>query len=148
MWSMRYALDQRHGVGVSHVARRPQVEIETIDGFQGRQKDVVILSCVRASSGASSSVGFVADMRRMNVAITRAKRALWVLGNLATLQANDTWAAMIRCGLGGGNAAVQQLRVHTGTHRGAGWWCSMHTPGSCFQVSCRAPPCPRDGDDV
>ena len=41
--------------------------------------DVIILSCVRASS--NSSVGFVSDVRRMNVAITRAKKSLWILGN-------------------------------------------------------------------
>lgn len=75
------------------------MEIETVDSFQGRQKDVIILSCVRASAagGAGGSVGFVADVRRMNVAITRARRALWVLGSLGTLQANATWAALIQC---------------------------------------------------
>ena len=42
--------------------------------------DVIILSCVRASM-SSGSVGFVSDVRRMNVAITRAKKSLWILGN-------------------------------------------------------------------
>ena len=50
-----------------------QVMIETVDSFQGKQLDVIILSCVRASEG-KSGVGFLADVRRMNVAITRAKR--------------------------------------------------------------------------
>ena len=47
--------------------------IETVDSFQGKQLDVIILSCVRASEG-KTGVGFLADVRRMNVAITRAKR--------------------------------------------------------------------------
>ena len=64
-----------------------QVVIETVDSFQGKQMDVVIMSCVRASeSGLQTGIGFVSDIRRMNVAITRAKRALWILGSAATLK--------------------------------------------------------------
>ncbi|KAL4419979.1 hypothetical protein ABPG75_007077 [Micractinium tetrahymenae] len=70
-----------------------EVFIETVDSFQGKQLDVVILSCVRAST--SGGLGFVNDIRRLNVAITRAKRALWVLGSRATLRANPEWAALI-----------------------------------------------------
>ena len=66
-----------------------QVVIETVDSFQGKQMDVVIMSCVRASQpGLQTGIGFVSDIRRMNVAITRAKRALWILGSAATLQVN------------------------------------------------------------
>ena len=55
-----------------------QVMIETVDSFQGKQLDVIILSCVRASEGRTG-VGFLADVRRMNVAITRAKRVRTLL---------------------------------------------------------------------
>lgn len=55
-----------------------QVMIETVDSFQGKQLDVIILSCVRASD-RRSGVGFLADVRRMNVAITRAKQVTTTL---------------------------------------------------------------------
>lgn len=68
--------------------------IETVDSFQGKQLDVIILSCVRAEAHASG-VGFVNDVRRLNVAITRAKRALWILGSAATLQTSPVWRALL-----------------------------------------------------
>ncbi|KAF9610312.1 hypothetical protein IFM89_021982 [Coptis chinensis] len=66
--------------------------INTVDAFQGQERDVIIMSCVRASS---HGVGFVADIRRMNVALTRARRALWVMGNANALMQSDDWAALI-----------------------------------------------------
>ncbi|KAK2998961.1 hypothetical protein RJ639_023227 [Escallonia herrerae] len=66
--------------------------INTVDAFQGQERDVIIMSCVRASS---HGVGFVADIRRMNVALTRARRALWVMGNANALMQSEDWAALI-----------------------------------------------------
>ncbi|KAK6257400.1 hypothetical protein QUC31_000859 [Theobroma cacao] len=66
--------------------------INTVDAFQGQERDVIIMSCVRASS---HGVGFVADIRRMNVALTRARRALWVMGNANALVQSEDWAALI-----------------------------------------------------
>ncbi|XVE95339.1 hypothetical protein REPUB_Repub02eG0088500 [Reevesia pubescens] len=66
--------------------------INTVDAFQGQERDVIIMSCVRASS---HGVGFVADIRRMNVALTRARRALWVMGNANALVQSDDWSSLI-----------------------------------------------------
>jgi superfamily I DNA and/or RNA helicase len=71
-----------------------KLQIDTIDCFQGRQVDVVILSCVRANRNPSS-VGFLADFRRLNVAITRAKKAIWLLGNVRTLCINEGWRQLL-----------------------------------------------------
>lgn len=57
--------------------------INTVDGFQGQERDVIIISLVR--SNAKGEIGFLSDLRRMNVAITRARMKLIILGNIDTL---------------------------------------------------------------
>lgn len=66
---------QREFDGVLNSEEGKDLYINTVDAFQGQERDVIIMSCVRASN---HGVGFVADIRRMNVALTRARRALWV----------------------------------------------------------------------
>jgi senataxin len=67
------------------------VEVNTVDGFQGREKDAIIISTVRSND----QIGFLKDIRRLNVAITRARYALWVVGKADTLRTNGTWARFI-----------------------------------------------------
>ncbi|MAQ89830.1 MAG: IGHMBP2 family helicase [Rhodopirellula sp.] len=69
------------------------VEIDTVDGFQGREKEVIIISCVR--SNRQGEIGFLADTRRMNVALTRAKRKLIVIGDSATLGNNPFYTELL-----------------------------------------------------
>lgn len=70
------------------------IDVSTVDGFQGQEKEVIIFSCVRASTGGS--IGFLSDARRMNVALTRAKCSLFVLGNADALKEHPIWRAMIQ----------------------------------------------------
>ncbi|KAK7373156.1 hypothetical protein VNO80_06554 [Phaseolus coccineus] len=69
------------------------VDICTVDGCQGREKDVAIFSCVRASK--DKGIGFVEDIRRMNVGITRAKSAVLVVGSASTLSRSEQWNKLV-----------------------------------------------------
>ncbi|KAG9442386.1 hypothetical protein H6P81_018240 [Aristolochia fimbriata] len=70
------------------------VKVGTIDGFQGGEEDVIILSTVRSNSGGS--VGFLDSLNRTNVALTRARHCLWVLGNAITLQrSGSVWEDLV-----------------------------------------------------
>jgi len=69
------------------------IEVDNVDAYQGREKDVIILSCVR--SNTERNIGFLNDTRRLNVAITRAKRGLIVTGDPTTLCRNVVWRKFI-----------------------------------------------------
>ena len=69
------------------------LEIGSIDGFQGRENEVVIISLVRAN--ADGEIGFLADTRRMNVALTRARRTLIVIGDSATIASHPFYGQLL-----------------------------------------------------
>ena len=69
------------------------IEMNTVDAFQGQEKDVIIFSCVRANS--KGNIGFLSDRRRMNVALTRARFGLYVIGHSDTLRQNHIWNSFI-----------------------------------------------------
>ena len=85
---LRSRFAQRYGDGIFST-----VEFNTTDAFQGRESEVIIFSCVRASAGRG--IGFLSDIRRMNVGITRAKSSLWVLGNSQSLVQGEFWRRLI-----------------------------------------------------
>jgi senataxin len=66
--------------------------ISTVDAFQGREADIVIFTCVR---DASTTIGFLSDARRMNVALTRARSALWLLCNTQNAVKSELWRSLI-----------------------------------------------------
>lgn len=79
------------------------VNVNTVDGFQGQERDIVILSCVRAFEAFSkkkkekggNSVGFLRSEQRMNVALTRAKSALYVVLNATSFAKAPLWQGLI-----------------------------------------------------
>ncbi|MGA2621120.1 MAG: AAA domain-containing protein, partial [Thermoguttaceae bacterium] len=71
----------------------PGLEIDSVDGFQGREKEAVVISLVR--SNTAGEIGFLADVRRMNVAMTRARRKLLLAGDSATLAGHPFYRRMI-----------------------------------------------------
>ena len=62
---------------------RPLISINTVDGFQGQERDIILISMVR--NNEQGQVGFLSDLRRMNVAITRARMKLIIIGHSPTL---------------------------------------------------------------
>ncbi|NWY96875.1 SETX helicase, partial [Loxia curvirostra] len=83
-------------------------EVDTVDAFQGREKDCIIVSCVRANSSEGStlphlrslvfvlSLRFLASLQRLNVTITRARFSLFILGRLQTLMEDKNWNHLIQ----------------------------------------------------
>nr|XP_020657790.1 protein ZGRF1 isoform X1 [Pogona vitticeps]XP_020657791.1 protein ZGRF1 isoform X1 [Pogona vitticeps]XP_020657792.1 protein ZGRF1 isoform X1 [Pogona vitticeps]XP_020657793.1 protein ZGRF1 isoform X1 [Pogona vitticeps] len=67
------------------------VQVSTVDAFQGAEKEIIILSCVR-----TKQVGFIDSEKRMNVALTRGKRHLLIVGNLNCLRKNKLWGSVIQ----------------------------------------------------
>ncbi|XP_004295335.1 PREDICTED: uncharacterized protein LOC101293470 [Fragaria vesca subsp. vesca] len=70
------------------------VSVRSVDGFQGGEEDVIIISTVRCNG--NGSVGFMSNMQRANVALTRARYCLWIVGNASTLVTSDSvWKKLV-----------------------------------------------------
>jgi len=69
------------------------IEIKSVDGFQGREKEIIIVSLVRANE--KEEIGFLNDLRRLNVAITRPKRKLIIIADAKTISINPTYKRLI-----------------------------------------------------
>ncbi len=70
-----------------------EVEVKTVDGYQGREKEVIVLSFVR--SNPEGELGFLKDLRRLNVSLTRAKRKLIAVGDFSTLAVHPTYRRFV-----------------------------------------------------
>ena len=73
---------------------RQLISVNTVDGFQGQERDVILMSLVRAND--EGQIGFLSDLRRMNVAITRARMKLIILGDTTTLARHPFYAKLFR----------------------------------------------------
>lgn len=73
--------------------KQPEIEVDSVDGFQGREKEAVVVSLVR--SNREGEIGFLEDTRRMNVALTRARRKLVVIGDSATITSHPFYQDMV-----------------------------------------------------
>ena len=71
----------------------PKITINTIDSFQGQERDIIFISLVR--SNVDAAIGFLSEIRRMNVAMTRARKKLVMTGDSATLSQFSFYADLI-----------------------------------------------------
>ena len=81
---------------MQHYFRRLKrhISVGTVDGFQGQERDVIVISLVR--DNAEGNIGFLRDLRRMNVAMTRARMKLIIVGNAETLSRHKFYRALIQ----------------------------------------------------
>lgn len=86
---LRRTFQEKYGLTYSKF-----VDISTIDSFQGKESSIVILSCVRASP-EGGGIGFLSDVQRMNVALTRAKHFLFIIANCRSIVVNPYWRDLV-----------------------------------------------------
>lgn len=96
------------------------IEVASVDTFQGRESDVILFSCVRSGRGG---LGFVKDLRRLNVALTRARHALYIVGNERSLQQSSDWKALITDARE--RSCIQNVQLSDLEH---------HTPGATLRA--------------
>ncbi|KAI0395600.1 SEN1 N terminal-domain-containing protein [Xylariaceae sp. FL0594] len=88
LFELREQFSRRYGEKITE-----SIEFNTTDAFQGRECEIIIFSCVRASS--TGGIGFMTDIRRMNVGLTRARSSLWILGDSRALCQGEYWNRLI-----------------------------------------------------
>lgn len=88
LFELRNRFKSRYGENITDI-----IEFNTTDAFQGRECEIIIFSCVRASP--TGGIGFMTDIRRMNVGLTRAKSSLWILGDSRALVQGEFWKKLI-----------------------------------------------------
>ncbi|XP_071706131.1 uncharacterized protein [Rutidosis leptorrhynchoides] len=88
------AIQEKIGTKYSNYENYFSVNVRSVDGFQGSEEDVIIISTVRCNE--KGSIGFLSNHQRTNVALTRARFCLWILGNGSTLLKSDSiWKKLV-----------------------------------------------------
>lgn len=77
---------------ISKMLNTDKIDVKSVDGFQGRENEVIVISFVR-----TDKMGFLKDLRRLNVAVTRAKRKLIVVGSKNLLIKDDAYSKFLNC---------------------------------------------------
>lgn len=91
---MMFAREARSGGLMA--GRFLEVDVNSVDSYQGSEKEYIVYSCVRCNK--NGNIGFLTDKARLNVAITRAKYGLFIIGNPETLREDSVWnSLMIHC---------------------------------------------------
>jgi regulator of nonsense transcripts 1 len=89
----KYVSEYMRRAGALSSVLYESIEVASVDAFQGREKDFILVSCVRSSE--TQGIGFLSDPRRLNVALTRARLGIILLGNPRVLSKNALWAALL-----------------------------------------------------
>ena len=89
----KYVSEYMRRAGALASSLYESIEVASVDAFQGREKDFILVSCVRSSE--TQGIGFLSDPRRLNVALTRARLGVILLGNPKVLSKNALWAALL-----------------------------------------------------
>ena len=103
-------------------SRVPSLKISTIDSFQGQEAETILLSLVR--SNESNQIGFLSDYRRMNVAMTRAKECLIIIGDSTTLAKDDFYNQFLNY--------VEAIDAYKSVWE-LGWWKFIWRPFPAFR---------------
>ncbi|KAM0736268.1 putative helicase senataxin [Formica fusca] len=85
-----YKINEKISSISDNLKKKINFEVNTVDSFQGQERDVIIMSCVR-----SHGIGFLADKQRLCVALTRAKHSLILCGNFNTFLKDKMWNALL-----------------------------------------------------
>ncbi|XP_011693066.1 PREDICTED: probable helicase senataxin isoform X2 [Wasmannia auropunctata] len=83
-------INEKISIVPDSIRKKIIIEVNTVDGFQGQERDIIIMSCVR-----SSGIGFLSDKQRLCVALTRAKHSLILCGNFNTFMRDHMWKALL-----------------------------------------------------